>query len=192
MYNRGTIITEDEKNLISNWATNIMYPKMKLMSNRIFHYIMLENDKNILELIWTIKNRIIEKEGLYGYKQEETLRDFLIYLPKGSHVSKHVDPNKNNLIHTRFNVFVTSPLKGCVTYYDNNIVDTTNLTYALCRSGIDEHYITTNEDDNITRITLSFGFLLPTEKLDELTSDKNIGTYKFYPLTYPALNNENS
>jgi len=165
MYSRGTIISEDEKKLLINWATEVIYPKMKSIAHNRFHYIMLDSDTNILPLVWTIKQRIIEKEGLKGYRVEESLRDFLIYLPKDAHVEKHVDPNKNNLIHTRLNVFVTSPVNGCNTYYGGKLVNTSDCSYALCRSGIDEHYITRNNDD-IPRITLSFGFLLPTEKVD--------------------------
>ena len=182
MYNRGIIVSEDERDVLIKWATDLIYPKMKMLADNRFHYIMLESDKDIIDLVWKIKDRLVNKENMSGYKKEPTLRDFLIFLPKGANVAAHRDLNQHDLIHTRFNVFISSPKNGCVTYYDNNVVDTTDCTYALCRSGIDEHSISTNED-TIPRITLSFGYVLPPEKIDSLTSDKTIGTYRFYPLS---------
>ena len=70
------------------------------------------------------------------------------------------------------------------TYYDDNLVTTIEGSYVLSRSGIDSHWSEVNTSDT-PRISLSFGYLVTAEKLDELTSDPQIGMYRFYPLALP-------
>jgi len=176
-------MSEDERQDICKWVTNNLWSKLyKVGCNRL-HYILIPDDSNILPLIWEIKDRIVKKEKMEGFKQEPTLKDFLAVIPKTGWIQKHTDRNIRELVHIRFNVFISSPKMGFKTYYDGNEVDTNESCYAVCRSGIDEHYTEINEDD-VPRISLSFGYLVPFEKVDELTSDKSIGTYKFYPLAF--------
>lgn len=182
MYNRGEIMTEEERLTLYNWITNDLWPKLKKdICNRLHYELNSREDPTIIPLVWQIKDRIIEREGLIGYKQEPTLKDFIAVIPKTGWIQKHIDRNIRELIHSRFNVFISSPGMGFNTYYDGNVVDTKERCYAFCRSGIDEHYTDVNNDD-IPRISFSFGYILPFQKVDELTSDKTIGTYKFYPL----------
>jgi hypothetical protein len=183
MYNRGEIMTEEERVTLYNWIMNDLWSKLQpQICNRLHYDLRIKNDPNVIPLVWEIHNRIIKREGMEGYLQEPSLRHFIAVIPKGAWIQKHTDRNIKNLFHTRFNVFISSPKNSCKTYYDGNVVETKDATYAVCRSGMDEHYTDVNEED-IPRVAISFGYIIPLEKLDELTADKTIGTYKYYPLS---------
>lgn len=192
MYNRGRIISEYERLELLEWSKKLIknqsiqkIPVLPGGGSGLYHYLLSPNDTASIPLVWTIKQRLIEKEGLQGYNETHpNIRDLLLIVEKGYSLPKHTDGNKNIYIRTRFNIFIQIPDKGSETYYDSSLVDTIEGSYVLCRSGIDEHYSNMNNDDK-PRVSLSFGFLLPPEKLDELTSDPKVGTYRFYPLTLP-------
>ena len=185
MYNRGEIMSKEERDILYNWITVDLWKHIKVdLYDRLIYNLPSRNDPLVIPLLWEIKDRIEKREGMYGYKQEPVLRDFIAIIPNGGYIQKHVDRNMNELIHTRFNVFISSPGDYCVTYYDGVKVDTKECCYVLCRSGIDEHYTDVNTN-YIPRISFSFGYILPTEKLDELTSNKEVGTYRYYPLSIP-------
>jgi hypothetical protein len=184
MYNRGEIMDELERLTLLDWAKSII-PRMICLTNNRYNYTLLKNDMTIHPLVWTIKNRLINKEGLDSCLQEPTLKDFLSILPESSFIHKHTDANHLNLLHVRFNVFIQVPRSGGITYYDDHIVDTYEGSYVLSRSGIDEHWSTVIEGDK-SRIALSYGFLISSQKLDELTSNKKIGIYRYYPLTHSS------
>ena len=85
-----------------------------------------------------------------------------IILPGGS-IHMHKDPNVDNDIHCRFNVFLELPVKGGDTYYADKQVDAKEGHYVLSRSGLDLHWSTPVEEG--MRITISFGFMIPHEQL---------------------------
>jgi len=187
-------MSEDERNILLNWANKLRqneYDRLPVLpegGKGLYHYLLSPDDTISDKLVWTIRNRIIEKEILNGYNESHpNVRDLLLVIEKGECLPKHIDGNKGQFIRTRFNVFITVPENCGETYYGENKVETLEGSYVLCRSGIDEHYCTINLDNN-PRISLSFGFLLPFDKLDELTSNKSIGTYKYYPLSPPKNN----
>ena len=78
-------------------------------------------------------------------------------------------------------MFIQLPKEGCYTYYGNIQVEAIEGCYVLCRSSVDEHWTTINQD-NLERISISFGLMLPASRVDSLTSDPNKGTYLNYPL----------
>lgn len=191
MYNRGRIISEEERTTLYTWASIVIddyNKKSKRTRNTGAHYHMFLNnsDTSIPPLVWEIKRRIEEKEHMEKYQEKHyTLKDLLLIIEPGGELPKHTDENNKGLFRTRFNVFISVPKKGCETFYDNIRVASQECCYVLCRCGIDEHYCSVN-NDTIPRISLSFGYFLPAEKLDELASDKTIGTYRWYPLTFPS------
>jgi len=124
-------------------------------------------DLTMPSCIWKIKQRIIEKENLFGYKQEPIFQDYIAILHPPAYINKHKDSNKDNLIHCRFNVFIELPKKGGETYYNDIFVDVKEGSYVLCKSGLEEHYTTPLEEGN--RISISFGFLIPKERVDMMT-----------------------
>jgi hypothetical protein len=192
MYNRGKIMTEEERLLIKDWAIALR-PKMRIMLNCRRDYKLDPNDTNIPSVIFDIKKKIVEIEKLEGFENEASVGDFIGFISRGGFIHKHIDPNDldRGLYHVRFNIFITEPQEGFKTYYDGHIVNTTEGSYALCRSGIDYHWTEVNED-TIPRISLSFGYLLPAEKIDDLCKDHKIGIYThLYPLVnVPREKNE--
>jgi hypothetical protein len=177
MFNRGVIITEEERKILHNWVESSLKPSLRKISNNRLDYklkpflqvTLPENEELVHNLVWEIKERIIKKEGIEFYNQNQFLGDFLAYLPKDSFIHPHIDLNNNELdyIHTRFNVFIQAPKDYMKTYYANKEVDVQEGCYAISRSSIDIHYTEKNTTD-IPRISLSFGFLLPREKVDIL------------------------
>ena len=146
-------------------------------------YLMKYYKMNLEDAIKEIKKR-----RKFVFLPEATFIDFLKYyeieLSYGGFIHKHIDPNDldRGLYHVRFNIFITEPQEGFKTYYDGHIVDTTEGSYVLCRSGIDHHWSEINEDI-LPRISLSFGYLLPAEKIDDLCKDPKVGIYThLYPL----------
>lgn len=181
MYNRGRIMTDEERDILHKWA--VEHKGVFKIGNGRFHYIIRNtNDSSVHPLVWEIKNRIVEKEGLEYYDKEPVLMDFLAIIPKGGFIQKHRDGNKGELLHTRFNVFINAPKEGSMnTYYGGELVDAQACCYVLSRSGIDEHWTEISTSDE-PRIALSFGYILPPAKVDELASDRSIGTYMMHPI----------
>ena len=186
MYNRGQIMSYHERDRLYLWASELFKTnKMTSICCGRYEKILIPTDEEILPLVFEIKKRIDEREKLTTFKCESFINDFLAVVPKNGHIHQHTDPNdfQNNLFHIRFNVFITIPPNDVgTTYYNNIIIDSVQGCYVLCRSGIDEHSSDMNTSD-IPRISLSFGYLLPAEKVDQLTNDASIGIYaSYYPL----------
>jgi len=148
------VITEEERILILNWVLENQHRFTNLRNSRLTYKIQ-ESD---LPLIFEVKNRIIEREGLQDNPLEPILGDFIGVILPGGHIHPHLDTNKGPLIHVRFNLFIQLPKKGCVTYYNHERLDSVERCYAKCYSGIHLHYSDVNED-TISRIVISYGFL---------------------------------
>ena len=190
MYNRGQIMSSHERDKLYSWATELFETgKMISLTYGRYEKKLLQTDEQILPIVFEIKKRIEECEDLAFCRNEtEFIGDFIAYIPNKGYIHKHRDPNdlKNNLFHVRFNVFINVPGTGN-TYYDGIQINSVEGSYVMCRSGVDYHWSDVN-DSNIPRISLSFGYLLSPEKVDNL-SKREYGTYKsYYPLTldYPV------
>jgi hypothetical protein len=186
MYNRGHIMSTDECRELNDWASKLYADgKLRPLVDNRFELKLYHDNKDVIPLVFDIKKRIECRENLSSFKSELYVKDFLAVVPLNGVIHCHTDPNdfENNLFHVRFNVFINTPPNNTgTTYYNGVVVETVNGSYVLCRSGIDEHWSDPNTSD-VPRISLSFGYLLPAEKVDELTSDTSVGTYKsHYPL----------
>ena len=127
-------------------------------------YTIHLDDKKLPIAIWKIKQRLLDKEDLYGYRTDTNFFDIITIIFPGGMIGKHKDPNGLDFtIHTRFNVFLQLP-DTSNTFYGGDIVEAKERHYVMCRSGIDEHWSTIN-NSNIPRIALSYGFMLPMEKV---------------------------
>jgi len=199
MYDRGAIMTSSERSDIEDWLLSLVDRYEVLVNNKKIFQLNKE-DTSIPKIIFNIKKRIEEKENLHEFEEESYLKDFIIVVFKNGFIHKHKDirhsvcacandeeesvcPHKNKrLRHARFNVFIQVPMENkCDTYYDGFPVTTIPCHYVLSRSEVDLHWSEINESDT-PRISLSFGYLLPCWKLNELC--KNVGIYKNYPLKY--------
>ena len=165
MYDRGELMTEEERMSIVDWIEN-NDAKMETLSLNRSQYKLYLNDKHLPIAIWKIKKRLIEKEGLHECRQDPLFQDMLACIYNGGIIHPHKDPNAlDGMIHCRFNVFLQVP-KNLDTYYGGYLVEAKNRHYVMCRSGIDLHWTNINTDD--TRISISFGYLLPEKKVNEI------------------------
>lgn len=190
MYNRGLIMSREEQEILHKWTLELLSTnKIGTIAHGRYHKTLLKDDTDVIPLAFEIDARIRKKENLSLFQKETCLGDFVTIIPKNAFIHKHTDPNhlQNNIFHVRFNVFITVPSDSSMkVYYAGNEVDAVEMSYVLSRSGIDEHWSDPNTSD-VPRISLSFGYLLPVEKINELTSDPSIGTYAQYPLTINDL-----
>jgi len=169
IYDRGLVMTEEERKELVNWAKDLSPQLHKLQYNRS-DYTLRETDPRVHSLVWQVKARIIEREGLQSFRQEPYLQDFLGVVHKSGHIHLHRDPNTDNLIHSRFNVIIQG-FSGigdskASTYYAGRPVHVREGSYVISKSGVDYHWTDVNDNDNdndedVERYSLSFGFLLP-------------------------------
>ena len=102
--------------------------------------------------------------------EEPLFKDSIGLMMDGAQLHTHTDPNKYGLIHTRFNVYVQLPYIGGYPIYNDNLYKLKERTYICCRAGIDPHYCEKVEGDR-ERIILSYGFLLPIERVNNIIYD---------------------
>jgi hypothetical protein len=191
---RGIIMTEEECSTILQWIKKEQTKFIDIGDNR-FHHIIVPNQSDIIvppnaptdfvstfkinqklpaynpslpTCIWDIKKTIIEKEGLQKYIPEPYFQDFIYICPSGTMIPRHRDPNLGDLIHCRFNVFLELPKKGGDTYYNGVLVDSKERSYVLSKSGLEWHWSSRIEEG--TRISISYGFLIPKERVDTMIS----------------------
>jgi len=181
-------MSNEERIRIHEWATNLMANSiLHDIGNGRFEYTIKKhiNDPIVIPIVIEIEKRIEKKENLFSFERETKIGDFVAFISTNGFIHKHRDPNiwEKDLFHIRFNVFITLPIKGGTTYYDGHIVDAVEGSYVMCRSGVDEHWSEPTEC-TVPRISLSFGYVLPPEKVDDLCKDTSIGIYTtHYPLT---------
>ena len=102
MYNRGQIMTTEECSDLNIWATKLYKnDHLNAMSNGRFELKLYCDDANLIPLVFEIKKRINEREGLSSFKCETVIKDFLAVIPTNGYIHKHTDPNdfQNNLFH---------------------------------------------------------------------------------------------
>jgi len=194
-------MSEEERLEIINWCHDNYDTFEYLPSPKINNHTVKRRAKCIHESmkelppsIYNIFHRIEQKENIFRDRSKfpndtdidkNGFHDFIAIIPYNSYIPKHVDRNsiKINIYQVRFNVFISNPKDKCNTYYNGNIVDTTEGTYVLCRSGIDYHWTDINTNQK-PRISLSFVYFLTGEQIDYLCKDPSIGIYnKLYPLS---------
>lgn len=149
------VITEVEQRELIQWA-NENYPTFRKNGmGRQFQILGVDAPS----CIWDIKQRIVDREGLHDAVQEPRFKDYIGYIQPGGQIHPHTDPNRDGLIHTRFNAVVQLPEKGGMPIYGGKVIPVSERHYVRCNSGIDEHYCELVEGTK-ARIVLSFGFLL--------------------------------
>jgi hypothetical protein len=167
MKNRGYIVTEEEQAEIITWVSD-NFDRMHMMSGRRKDYKMLPTDSSLPPCIWKIKERLVKREYLHRYQTDPHFGDLITLIGnKKGYIHPHIDPNLDGLFHARFNVFLQIPPGVFRTYYGGYEVEAIERGYVLSRSGIDIHWTDVNTSP-YHRIALSFGFLLPLEKLELL------------------------
>jgi hypothetical protein len=160
-------MSEEERLTILEWLETLKKNnKLRRLWNRRGDYQLYMDDSTVPIAVWKIKKRIIEKEGLHEYRQDPQFGDILTLIPNGSFLHPHTDVSSlDGSVHCRFNVFLNVP-DVFDTYYGGYLVEAKNRHYAMCRSGLDLHWTSENITDD--RVTLSFGYMLPMEKMNKL------------------------
>jgi len=168
--NDEPIVSVEEQDQIVKWTRNNYKYFKKNGGNKYMQRIDYFN--NLPECIYKIKQRIFDKEELHGYECEPIFRDSIGIMFKGESLHLHTDPNpkNNNLIHTRYNVYIQLPEIGGYPIYNNVHCKLKERTYICCRSGIDKHCCAPVEGDK-ERIILSFGVLVPMERIQNIYYD---------------------
>ena len=165
------ILSFEEQQIIVKWIDQ----NYKLLDHNGYNRYniklsLLKKTIHIPSCIYEIKKRIVEAEQLHNFEQEPLFEDSICYMINGAQLHKHTDPNYNNLVHTRFNVYVQLPHEGGYPIYNNNLYKLKERTYICCRAGIDYHSCEKVKGDK-ARIILSFGFLLPLDRISKIIYD---------------------
>lgn len=160
-------MSEEERLTILEWLETLKKNnKLRRLSNRRGDYQLYMDDSTVPIAIWKIKKRLIEREGLHIYRQDPQFGDILTVVHPGGRIPPHTDISSlDGSVHCRFNVFLNVP-DNFNTYYGGYLVEAKNRHYVMCRSGIDMHWSSENKTDD--RVALSFGYILPMKKINEL------------------------
>ena len=93
----------------------------------VWIYLLLEfYHSNFLKLIKKTENwkfQKLIKENLQNVRQEPEYKDSIGYMFGGAQLHVHKDVNIDNLIHTRFNVYVKIPEIGGYPVYNGNVLE---------------------------------------------------------------------
>ena len=178
MHDRGRVMTEEERIEIINWLCRSFFSlyvngvalgpdhRPTSVPGRV-RMELSPLDPTVPIAVWRIKKRIMDKEDLRDYEVEPMMRDLITIMLPGGQIFPHRDSNVNDYIHSRFNVFLSQPANDFTTFYGGKPIDAKEGHYVLCRSGLDTHW-TDILTDNIPRITISFGFLIPRKILNQM------------------------
>lgn len=178
---RGELIKIDEQEAILNWICPRLW-SLNVLRPNLIEYTCDASDAAVPEAFWAIRQRLVEREGLApfdtSYSNEffkryqagapGVYRDYIAIILPGGNINAHTDMNQPGRIHSRFNVFLKVPTKGGATFYGGEPVEIKERGYVLCRSGLDEHWAEEIGPGSSPRITLSFGFQLPLEYLNQI------------------------
>ncbi len=169
MIDRGVILSEEERIDILNWICDNYYREFTELNGKRLHYFYKGYDGH--PLFERLRHRIMKREGLEGYSapdvfDDDTFMDIIACILPGGELHPHKDTNHHNLIHVRYNVILLQSDESPKTYYGGHPVNVKQGHYTLCRSGLDYHWIERNTS-MIPRISISFGFLLSLDQLDE-------------------------
>ena len=123
-------------------------------------------DKNTLPaFIKGIKDQIeLHYKIPKGSHQEPCYKDFIGYITNGGQIHRHKDPNKGDLMHTRFNILISKPLDGGNPIINEKILNVSESESWVCVAGKYEHFCQKVLGEK-PRIVLSFGYLLSDIKI---------------------------
>ena len=150
------VMKPEEQKTIIEWA-NLNYHRFQ-KNGPGRQFCQFRELPDVPECVYTIRERIVQREKLHGVMQEPLLTDYIGYIQDGGQIHPHIDPNRGDLIHTRFNVFVQLPEKGGMPVYNDETIQVKEHSYIICCAGLHKHYCEKVEGSK-ARIILSYGFL---------------------------------
>jgi hypothetical protein len=179
---RGELIRPEEQEALLNWICPRLW-NLNTLRPSLIEYTFDVSDAAVPPAFWAIRRRLMEREGLAAFDASYSnaffrryqagapgvYRDYIAIILPGGNINPHTDMNQPGRIHSRFNVFLKAPTRGGATFYGGEPVEIKERGYVLCRSGLDEHWAEKIGPGSPPRITLSFGFQLPLELLNQLS-----------------------
>jgi hypothetical protein len=160
-YGYVNFITDEEKNFLLKWTIENEY---KFFSNKIGEYgegkkigILQNFENSPLDLVSTIKKRIIEAENIKDWVLDPTFKDAIGINRKGGAIHQHTDPNLDGYTHVRYNVILQYPEEGGDSIYNGKINKLQENMVWRCVAGKVIHGSTAVIGDK-PRITLTLGF----------------------------------
>lgn len=141
---------------IREWATN---NHNSFKQNGFGRQYGILQELNPPKEVWEIKKKVIELYSLDNTKQEPIYKDYCGYITEGGAIHQHTDSNQGHLIHTRFNVMVSKPIKGGEPIQNSQVIDVNEGDIWRCDAGKVVHWCSPVEGIK-PRIVLSFGFLI--------------------------------
>lgn len=157
-------ITEEERLELKDWVIGL-YKRNKLKPNttegRFWNMVSYKRlGEEAIPLFYDIKLRIMEQENYTKDNMSEHLNDFISLGLPGSSIHQHTDPNRENHIHTRYNLIVNKAEQGGQPVYNGSIIEYDNSMLWRCEAGKYLHS-TTPVQGNEYRINISYGFQVP-------------------------------
>lgn len=158
-YGYKDFIDDNQKNTLLEWV-DINLPKFRVHAtgpkrrNR-----KITTEETIYGLVQEIKNSIISVENIGYWEEEPEYGDYIGINFQGGFIHSHRDPNKDELIHTRWNLILSYPEIGGHSIYDGEINVLEEKMIWKCIAGKYTHGSTVVESEK-RRITLSLGFLI--------------------------------
>lgn len=171
-YGYVDFISDEEKNILLKWAFE---NEDKFYSNKIGEYgegkkigILQNIENSPMELVSTIKKRIVEIENIEDWILDPTFQDAIGINKKGGAIHKHTDPNIDGYTHVRYNVILQYPKEGGDSIYNGKINKLQENMVWRCVAGKVEHGSNPVIGDT-PRITLTLGFQIKNEVKENKT-----------------------
>jgi hypothetical protein len=158
-YYYPNFINDEEQSIIYEWSLRnekflIPNPSGPFRARELFELIPEK-----IDVVYEIKKKIIEVEGIDGSYMEPFRGDFVSVQRNGAQVPHHTDhnPKDTTLYSRRYNVFISLPEKGGLPVYGGEVLNVPEKSLLRVDSGLIPHSTTKIEGDT-PRIILSYGF----------------------------------
>lgn len=161
IFSNKFIISEKEKLFLLNW---VFKNEHKFILNQFGphrKFYSFDNDSEVPSLFYEVRNRIIKKQNIKKWYPEPIFGNYIGWISEGGFIHKHKDPNTYHGYHTRYNVFLSIPLKGGNPIYSDKIIPVKEREYICCKSGTEFHQ-SNPVIGNKPRVVISYGFILPS------------------------------
>jgi len=162
------ICTMEEQKVIVDWITT---HHKSLLTNRpnVWYTYFHSSPIELPPVLYELRQRIIEKEGLHGYSHDPVLNDFINYIDKQGQIHYHKDHNfLNRLVHVRYNIILqrsSGTLAGCP-ITEGIIHDVPERCYWRLKAGEVFHSCVNVCEGDMPRIGICFGFMIPEEVVE--------------------------
>lgn len=170
-YYYENFITDEQQKYLSDWIVeNIKYMRLAVpvngekdqMEGVYRHFVKLSALPSVPELVYELKNKIIELENIDPIILDPINEDWIGITRENAYVEPHKDHNGfDKLYYTRrYNILVSLPEQGGEPIYGQDVLELPEKSIWRCDAGLVVHSSVPNKGTK-PRINLSFGFLIP-------------------------------